>query len=210
MGDKLEATYLRLFMRCLIVTAHPLANSLCQSLANSASETLQQLGHQVELEDLYAHQFAPALTPKERNAYYQTSYDTTSVRAQTKRLIDAEALVLCFPTWWFGFPAVLKGWFDRVWVPGVAYDHASDLGAIKPRLKNLKHVLVITSLGSPWWVDKFIMRQPVKRILKTAILGTCAPQAKFEMLSIYSSEKLASTQVEQFQKRIRATLSVWK
>jgi NAD(P)H dehydrogenase (quinone) len=92
----------------------------------------------------------------------------------------------------------------------VAYDHASDLGAIKPRLKNLKHVLVITSLGSPWWVDKFIMRQPVKRILKTAILGTCAPQAKFEMLSIYSSEKLASTQVERFQKRMTDKLSAWK
>jgi NAD(P)H dehydrogenase (quinone) len=117
--------------------------------------------------------------------------------------------VLCFPTWWFGFPAILKGWFDRVWMPGAAFDHATDLGAIKPRLTQLKRVMVITSLGSPWWVDQLIMRQPVKRILKTAILGTCAPQAQFEMLSIYSSEKLSQEKVTRFQKKITSRLTHW-
>jgi NAD(P)H dehydrogenase (quinone) len=76
-------------------------------------------------------------------------------------------------------------------------------------LPKLKHVLVITSLGSPWWVDTFVMRQPVKRILKTAILGTCAPQAQFEMLSVYSSEKLAPEKVAAFQKKISNRLEKW-
>jgi NAD(P)H dehydrogenase (quinone) len=53
------------------------------------------------------------------------------------------------------------------------------------------------------------MRQPVKRILKTAILGTCAPQAQFDMLSIYSSEKLASDKVAAFQKKITTRLAQW-
>jgi NAD(P)H dehydrogenase (quinone) len=69
--------------------------------------------------------------------------------------------------------------------------------------------MVITSLGSPWWVDQFIMRQPVKRILKTAILGTCAPQAKLEMLSIYSSEKLSSAKVKSIQSEITNRFAKW-
>jgi NAD(P)H dehydrogenase (quinone) len=196
-------------MNCLLVTAHPLASSLCYSLANTAYQTLKAAGHDVTAEDLYAQGFSPALSAAERACYYETIHDASAVQAQAQRLCDAEGLVLCFPTWWFGFPAILKGWFDRVWVPGVAYDHASDLGAIKPRLPKLKHVLVITSLGSPWWVDTFVMRQPVKRILKTAILGTCAPQAQFEMLSIYSSEKLAPEKVAVFQKKISNRLEKW-
>jgi NAD(P)H dehydrogenase (quinone) len=196
-------------MHCLLVIAHPLQESLCHALAQTALETLKASGHDVTVEDLYATQFSPALSAAERASYYETPYDLSGVRAQAQRLRDAQALVLCFPTWWFGFPAILKGWFDRVWVPSVAYDHASDLGAIKPRLPNLKRVLVITSLGSPWWVDRFVMRQPVKRILKTAILGTCAPQAKFEMLSIYSSEKLAPGKVAAFQKKLSDRLTQW-
>jgi putative NADPH-quinone reductase len=117
---------------------------------------------------------------------------------------------LCFPTWWFSFPAILKGWFDRVWAPGIAYDHATDLGPIKPRLHKLKKVLVVTSLGSPWWVDWLVMRQPVKRVLKTAILGTCAPNCRFEMLSIYKSERLSDAQVRRFSMKIEKALSKWR
>jgi putative NADPH-quinone reductase len=131
------------------------------------------------------------------------------VQAQADRLLDAEALVLVFPTWWFGFPAILKGWFDRVWAPGIAYDHASDFGPIKPRLHQLRKVCAVTSLGSPWWVDKLVLRQPVRRILKTALLGTCAPACDFRMLSLYNAEKLSAEQVEAFCVRVQRTLSTW-
>jgi putative NADPH-quinone reductase len=196
-------------MKCLLVTAHPLPSSLCHSLSKTALDALKAVGHDVTVEDLYAQAFPPALSAAERAGYYEASYDESAVQTQAQRLRDAEGLVLCFPTWWFGFPAILKGWFDRVWAPGVAYDHASDLGAIKPRLPQLKRVLVITSLGSAWWVDLFIMRKPIRRILKTAILGTCAPQAQFDMLSIYSSEKCAAEKVTVFQKKIKQRLAQW-
>lgn len=105
---------------------------------------------------------------EERESYYSNSYNQSEVSEQIKRLKEAEALIILFPTWWFGFPAMLKGWFDRVWSPSVAYNHASDLGAIKPLLDNLENVLVVTTLGSPWWVDRLIMRQPVKKVIKTS------------------------------------------
>ncbi|MCM0755480.1 NAD(P)H-dependent oxidoreductase [Desulfovibrio aminophilus] len=196
-------------MNCLVVVAHPLRESLCHALAARAVQALSARGHAVEIEDLHAQAFAPALTGDERAAYYRPGYDAPAVRGQADRLLAAEGLVLCFPTWWFGFPAILKGWFDRVWVPGVAYDHADDLGPIRPRLKNLRRVLAVTSLGAAWWVDRLVLRRPVRRVLKTAILGACAPSARLEMLSVYKSEKLDPGRVEAIAARVEAALARW-
>ncbi len=164
------------------------------------------MGHEVTIEDLYTEKFAPVLTATERQSYYSERYDSSNVTIQVNRLQEAEALVLLFPTWWFGFPAMLKGWFDRVWAPGIAYDHASDFGPIKPRLKNMKSVIVITTLGSPWWVDHLVMRQPVKRIIKTALLGTCTRKSKLQFLSLYNSEKLNTQRIVRFEKKIEKAL----
>ncbi|GLQ90006.1 NAD(P)H-dependent oxidoreductase [Dyella flagellata] len=196
-------------MKCLVVVAHPLSESLCQTMARTAIDTLSSAGHTVAVEDLYGSSFSPALTPDERRSYYAAPFDAKAIQAQADRLLDAEALVLVFPTWWFGFPAVLKGWFDRIWAPGIAYDHASDFGPIQARLHKLRKVCAITSLGSPWWVDRLVLRQPVKRVLKTALLGTCAPACDFKMLSLYQAERLSSVQVRAFRARIQATLSKW-
>ncbi|UCV08719.1 NAD(P)H-dependent oxidoreductase [Dechloromonas denitrificans] len=196
-------------MNTLVVIAHPLSNSLTQALAQVAIKSLTAAGHEVVVENLYDVGFSPVLTEAERQSYYRLPFDASAIAGQVERLLAAEALVLVFPTWWFGFPAILKGWFDRVWGPGVAYDHASDLGPIRPRLLNLKHALAITSLGSPWWVDRLLMWQPVRRILKTALLGTCAPACRFRMLSLYQAEKLDSAQVRRFSSRIERALVRW-
>ncbi|MCW8906738.1 MAG: NAD(P)H-dependent oxidoreductase [Sedimenticola sp.] len=196
-------------MKCLVVKTHPLSNSLCSSLTERTIRKLQAAGHSVLVEDLYDQSFGPSLTEAERRSYYDGPYESELVASQVERLLEAEAVVLLFPTWWFGFPAILKGWFDRVWAPGVAYDHADRYGPIKPRLTNLRHMLAITSLGSPWWVDRLVMRQPVRRVLKTAIVGTCAPNCRFRMLSLYRSEQLSQGQVERFGVRIEQALREW-
>ncbi len=196
-------------MKCLVVLAHPVADSLCHTLAQCAIRTATAAGHEVEVEDLYQSGFSPSLTVAERLSYYDAPFDASALEKQVGRLRSAEALVLAFPTWWFGFPAILKGWFDRVWAPGIAYDHAADLGAIQPRLDRLRHTLAITSLGSPWWVDRLVLRQPVERTLKTALLGTCAPSSKFEMLSLYKAERLTTPQVQAFCSRIEKAITKW-
>lgn len=196
-------------MKCLVVLAHPMADSLSHALAQSAIQTLTEAGHDVQVEDLYGIGFPPALTASERRSYYARSFESSAPQAQVERLLSAQALVLVFPTWWFGFPAILKGWFDRVWAPGIAYDHASDLGPIQPRLHKLQRALAITSLGSPSWVDRLLLRQPVRRVLKTAILGTCAPACRFEMMSIYKAERLSARDVEAFRRRVHRALVGW-
>jgi len=196
-------------MKCLVVTAHPLKDSLCAALTRDVVSILKKTGHEVTVEDLYGDDFQPALTVSERRSYYGERYDASHVAAEARRLQEAEALVLLFPTWWFGFPAMLKGWVDRVWGPGIAYDHASDFGPIKPRLSNLKRVLVITTLGAPWWVDRVIMRQPLKRVMKFALLGACARNSKLKYLSLYNSEKLERVQITRFKRRVEWTLQKW-
>ncbi|MHB8846745.1 MAG: NAD(P)H-dependent oxidoreductase [Nitrospirota bacterium] len=197
-------------MQCLVVKAHPLSESLCSSLSQRAVDALRSAGHQVTVEDLYAEGFDAALTPAERAGYYAEVYPVGAVEAQAVRLLAAEAVVLVFPTWWFGFPAILKGWFDRVWGPGVAFDHAAGYKSIKPRLNNLRRMLAVTSLGSPWWVDHMVMGQPVKRLLKTGIAGACAPNCRFEMFSLYNCEQLSTAQVERFAQRVERTLVRWE
>lgn len=196
-------------MNILVVTAHPLKKSLCSNLAELIIGELKKSGHEIVVEDLYENHFNPVLSIDERQSYYATPYHASDVASELKRLKDAEGLVLVFPTWWFGFPAILKGWFDRVWAPGEAYRHADDLGPIRPQLNRLKKAFVVTTLGAPWWVDYFILRRPVKRIIRLALLGACAKNCNLTYLSFYKCEKVSYMRVRTIKKKIQSALIKW-
>ena len=192
-------------MKCLVVLAHPLEDSLCSYLAAETIGLLTAKGYEITIKDLYKERFNPVLTREERESYYGKAFDARQVAGDIDQLRKAESLVLIFPTWWFGFPAILKGWFDRVWAPGYAYNHASDLGAITPCLDRLKEVKVVTTLGAPWWVDVFVLWKPVNRILKIALLGACTKNCRFKMLSLYKSERIRPSKAARFVKKIKAS-----
>lgn len=192
-------------MKCLLVLAHPVDGSLNAALARAAADEITRAGHDLRVRNLYEAGFPPALTTAERQSYYG-HFDRSAVIAETDELQWAEALILVFPTWWFGPPAILKGWFDRVWAPGLAYDHAPDMGAIRPRLLQLRQTLVVTTLGSPWWVDWFVLGRPVRKVLKRAILGLCAPKSGFRYLPFYSCEKKSAAEVAGMEARVRDTV----
>lgn len=194
-------------MKCLVVLAHPLENSLCRHLADETVANLKHIGHEVLVKDLYAEQFAPVLNKDERQSYYEDDFDASLVEEDIEQLCNAEMLVLVFPTWWFGLPAILKGWFDRVWAPGYAYNHAANGKAIEPLLGNLKYFNVVTTLGSPWWVDYFIMWKPVSRILKFATMKSCAIHCKFNMLSLYDCENVSEERVGKFVAKIKLQIN---
>jgi putative NADPH-quinone reductase len=189
-----------------MVTAHPLKRSLSAAFTDQIAATLGDLGHDIVVEDLYDNHFDPVLSVSERQSYYRTSYDRTAVQSETRRLRNAEALVLVFPTWWFGFPAILKGWFDRVWVPTVAYDHAADFGPITPGLNGLRKAYVVTTLGAPWWVDCFVLRQPLKRTIKYALLGACTRKCQVIYRSFYKCENVSPERMEAFSRKIASDL----
>jgi putative NADPH-quinone reductase len=196
-------------MNILVVTANPLEDSLCTALSRHAIKKLESLGHDVVIENLYANKFNPVLSPDERVSYYQKKYDQSKVQNEIARLNRADALVMVFPTWWFNFPAILKGWFDRIWIPTVAYEHATDFGPIKPKLNNLSKAFVITTLGAPWWVDYCILWRPVKRIIRFALLGACTRNCKLKYLSFYKCENVSDKRINSFYYTIDRQLTYY-
>lgn len=191
-------------MHCLVVLAHPLDDSLNAHLAGRTVAMLERAGHEVTLLDLCRDGFDPRLSEAERRAYYTARPETDLAHA--RMLAGAECLVLVFPTWWFGLPAILKGWIDRVFSPGVAFDHGKDFGPITPLLSRLRSVVAVTTLGSPWWVDRLVMRRPVRRVLSTGLFRACAPQARFTYFPVYSAERLSAGRIEAVERRLAALL----
>jgi putative NADPH-quinone reductase len=154
--------------------------------------------------DLYDG-FDPVLSPAERAGYYATPAAT--LEAEKQELAEAQVLILVFPTWWFGFPAILKGWFDRVWTPGVAFDHSPGFGPMIPRLHGLREVLAVTTMGAPRWVDWLALRQPVKRVLRWAILKPCAPKARLTWRALHGAEQVDEPRLAALEARLKADLT---
>lgn len=189
--------------RCLLVSCHPLADSLCNHLVDRVKQAFADAPVEIEHLDLYEAGFVAPLSAAERAGYHAGQFDASAVATEIAALQRAEILVLVFPTWWFGMPALLKGWFDRVWAPGVAFAPPAKAGGrIAPKLDGLQHCLAITTLGSPWWVNRLVLRRPLNRILKWAIIRACAPNARFEMLSVHSSLALDQRRLDRFVTKI--------
>lgn len=189
--------------RCLLVSCHPLEDSLCAHLTVRVRQNLGGQAIEIETLNLYDSGFTAPVTADERRGYFTGNFDASDLSEEIAALQRADILILVFPTWWFGMPALLKGWFDRVWAPGIAFDHPAEPGGrITPRLNGLRHCLVVTTLGSPWWIDRLVLRRPLRRILKIALVGICAPQAKFQMLSLYAAMAVGQPRLDRFLGRI--------
>ncbi|MBP2235943.1 putative NADPH-quinone reductase [Sinorhizobium kostiense] len=193
-------------MRILLVLAHPLENSFAASTAAVAKEALEGSGHTVDLLDLYREDFDPRLTIAERGSYHAKSQDTSAVAGLVERLKAADGLVLVFPQWWFNFPAILKGFFDRVFAPGVAFDHDPDGGRIIPRLQNIRVFLALTTTGSPWWVVHLYMGNPVRRLLKRGIAAFCSRGVDFRMISLHDMDRATEAKRKRHLERVRTLL----
>lgn len=190
--------------RCLLVFAHPLKGSLNARLAATVESQARALGWQVTRRDLHDG-FDPVLTPEERAGYHATP--PTTLAEEKRELTQAQVLILVFPTWWFGFPAILKGWFDRVWTPGTAFDHSPGFGPMLPRLDALREVLAVTTMGAPAWIDWLVLRRPLRRILRLAILKPCAPKARLTWRALHSAEAVAEPRIAGLEATLAADLT---
>ncbi|TDE99059.1 flavodoxin family protein [Occultella glacieicola] len=121
-------------MNVLWVLAHPEQRSLAGALHADGFATLRAAGHAVEVDDLYAMKWKAVLDADDypevaRGSVLEASGEayargglSPDILAEHEKIARADAIVLQFPLWWFGMPAILKGWFDRVFVRGYAYD----------------------------------------------------------------------------------------
>jgi putative NADPH-quinone reductase len=190
-------------MHVLVVLAHPLKESFAASVSRTVVATLEAKGHTVDLLDLYQENFDPRLTPAERASHMTGTYDLSAVASYAERLKAAEVLILVFPQWWFNLPAILKGFIDRVFAPGIAFDYAADGIKLEPKLERLRHFWVFSTTGSPWWVVKFYMGDPVRRILKRGIAAFCGKRVSFRMTCLHDMDDTTPARRERFLERVR-------
>ena len=192
-------------MKLLLILAHPIEDSFNASVAATAREALLAGGHEVDWLDLYREDFDPRLTASERASYFTAPYDGSAVAPLIARLRAADGLVLVFPQWWFGFPAILKGYFDRVFAPGVAFSH-SDSGGIVRGLTNIRLLYALTTTGSPWWVARLV-GDPVRRTLRRVIATMCAKGVRFRMLSLHDMDRVRGSKRRAYLERVRRLMS---
>ena len=111
-------------MTLSVILGHPHARSFNHAIAARVATVLTSAGHEVRYHDLHAEGFDPVLTGRELET------DDVRVDAQVERhcreIALAEGIVVIHPNWWGMPPAILKGWIDRVFRPGVAYQFADD------------------------------------------------------------------------------------
>jgi NAD(P)H dehydrogenase (quinone) len=108
----------------LLVVAHHRGDSLTAHIADRARLRLEKDGHAVDLLDLHAEGFDPRMTSEDEPDWADRGKAySAEVRAHMRRIDAADLIVVVFPVWWYGPPALLKGWIDRVWNYGFAYGH---------------------------------------------------------------------------------------
>ena len=131
-------------MRILYVYCHPLPESFHAGIRARSLASLKAAGHEVDLFDLYAEKFDPVLSEEGRRHYHEIPRNRVGLESTIARLTSAEALVMQFPTWCFGMPAMLKGFCDRLLMPGVAFD-ISDPANVRPTLQNIRKIVGIVT-----------------------------------------------------------------
>ena len=188
----------RAMTRALVVFAHPCAESFSAALHETVVESLRGRGWQVDDCDLYAEGFSPVLTAEERRAYHAVGPNTGPVQGYVDRVRAAEALVLVFPVWNFGFPAMLKGFFDRVFLPGVSF--RLENGAVVPNLTNIRRLVAVTTYGGTR-LRAVMAGDPPRRVVRRAVWHVCRPE-KMRYLALYDMNRATDAARAQFLGRV--------
>ena len=134
-------------MHVAVVVAHPDPEGFSHAIAATAVAGLKRGGHDVTVLDLYEEEFRAAMTRDERLAYHgDRPILDPMVERHTGIVKDAEALIFVYPTWWSTMPAVLKGWLERVMVPGVGFLF-DEKQRVRPGLTNIRRLVGISTYG---------------------------------------------------------------
>ena len=191
-------------MRVLYLYCHPLPESFHAAIRTEALAGLAAAGHEVDLLDLYAEGFDPVLTADARRHYHDTARNQAGLETYVARLQAAEALVVQFPTWCFGAPALLKGFFDRLLMPGVAFD-ISDPENVRPALTNICRIAGIVTYGRPRHMVWYMADPPRK--LVTRYIRWLTGGAKAQYHALYHMNVADDARRRRFMAEVRAAMA---
>jgi putative NADPH-quinone reductase len=186
-------------MRVLVLYAHPDPSSFGAALHEAVLTALRGAGHEVDDCDLYGENFDAVLSRDERLGYHDLDANTRPVAGYVTRLQAAEALVLCYPVWNFGYPAILKGFFDRVFLPGVSFKLVD--GKVRPNLWNIRRLAAVTTYGGSRW-RALLMGDPPRKAVCRVLRAVCHPAARPRYLAYYDMNRASPAARAAFLARV--------
>jgi NAD(P)H dehydrogenase (quinone) len=193
-------------VRALVVVAHPCPDSFAHAAGARAMAGLEGAGHSATLIDLYADGFNATLSRQEHSAYLSDSplLDELAVR-YSELLRTSEIVVFVYPTWWSGLPAMLKGWIEKVVVPGVGFTFNAR-GKVRPGLPQVTHVVGISTYGSPRSYVAAI-NDNGRRIITRAFRVSCGVRTRTSWMGLYAMDTRSDAERAAFLGRIERKLS---
>ena len=194
-------------MRILVVFAHPLETSFVSALHGRVVEILRARGHIVDDLDLYAEKFDPVMSREGLLHYVDTNANTREVEGYVQRLRAVDGLVLVFPVWFDGLPAIMQGYFQRVFLPGVAV-RIDEAGLFHPNLHHIKRMASICAYGEGER-DVSAKGDPPLRFVRDNIGALIDPKGRFEYLALYDMNFTAAPRRAAFLERVTRALEAW-
>ena len=165
-------------MRAVVVHCHPVEESFSAALRDAAVRGLSAAGCGVTVLDLAHEKFNPVMSRSEWERYRscdgaqppRPEEIPADLAAHVAAVQQAEILVFTYPTWWSSVPAQLKGWLERVMMPGVGFRLVN--GRVRPGLTHVRDLVVVTTYGSPWMYVKAINDNGRRTLLRALRLST--------------------------------------
>ncbi|MEO4044679.1 NAD(P)H-dependent oxidoreductase [Hoeflea sp. CAU 1731] len=177
-------------MNALVVYCHPHEGSFTSAVRDVVTGHLRTIGAELRVIDLYGEDFQPVLSESEWSSYEATQGRSEDIARHAEALAWCDTLIFVYPTWWYGHPAMLKGWMERILLPGVAFE-MPDGGDIKPLLRNVRRLGVYTTCGASWWLT-FIIGAPGRKTILRGIGLLCHPRACKSFAAHYSMDRSTS------------------
>lgn len=194
-------------MRVFLLFAHPVETSFGAAAHAKLVSTLRGAGHVVDDCDLYAEGFDPVMSRQDRIDYHDVGVNRSRVAPWVDRLLAADALALSFPVWNMGFPAILKGFIDKVFLPGVSFE-MRDNGDYVPTLRNIRRIGVVCTYGGTH-LRTFLMGDPPRRFITRSLRLTCSPATRVDYAALYDMNHTTPEKRAAFLKTIETKFSAW-
>jgi NAD(P)H dehydrogenase (quinone) len=198
-------------MRVHVVHAHPVETSFNRALFDAAIDVLKSAGHEVDPLSLYDEGFRAAMSREERLNYHDVPGNLTpEIAPYVERLRAADALVFIHPVWNYGYPAILKGYFDRIFLPGVSFvlvgGESSDKGTLVPNMKNIKRVAYVTTYGGDR-LRTMLMGDPPRRLARRWAWVTFGTRLPPDYLALYDMNNATPARLNGFIEKVRRRLA---
>ncbi|RUY55465.1 NAD(P)H-dependent oxidoreductase, partial [Mesorhizobium sp. M7A.F.Ca.CA.001.12.1.1] len=143
---------------------------------------------------------------QERLDYHSQRGAADAAAPYVERLLRADALVLSYPVWNYGFPAILKGFFDRVFLPGVSFKLVD--GKAQPSLHNIRKVAAVTTYGGSRF-RAMLMGDPPRKLIKRMLRATVKPGAPVSYLAYYAMNLSTDQTRKAFMTKVAASMDAF-